>query len=131
MSKKLKIFVFLVSIAILAAGGIYYYIMHGGARDLTTEKTDFAVTTEQIIGEFTKSASAADKKYLEKAITVKGKVTNIEGLIVILDNTVSCEFEQEDSSVKVGETITIKGRVVGFDDLMGELKLDQCFKDNK
>src|SRR5688572_20326201 len=99
MSKKLKIFVFLATIAVLSAGGIYYYIMHGGARDLTTERTEFAVTTEQIIGEFNKSVSAADKKYLEKAITVKGKVTNIEGVIVILDDTVSCEFQQEDSSV--------------------------------
>jgi hypothetical protein len=131
MNKKTKIFIIIASIAVLAAGATYYYVMHGGARDLTSEKTDFAVTTEQIIGEFTKNTDVANKKYLEKAITVRGKITEIEGLQIVLNDNVSCDFREADSSLKVGETITVKGRVVGYDDLMGELKLDQCFKDNK
>lgn len=131
MSKKSKIIISFLVIACLAGAGVYYYVMHGGARDLTTEKTEFAVTTEQIIGEFAKNTDASNKKYLEKAIVVQGKVTNVEGLQIVLDNTVSCEFKQADTSIKVGQMVTIKGRVVGFDDLMGELKLDQCFKDNK
>jgi adenylate kinase len=28
--------------------------------------------------------------------------------------------------IEAGKTVTIQGRVVGYDDLMGELKLDQC-----
>ena len=131
MNKRTKIFITIALIAVLAAAGTFYYVMHGGARDLKTEDTDFAVTTEQIIAEFTKNTDAANKKYLEKAVAVKGKVTKVEGLQVVLDNTVSCEFKEADSTLKVGESITIKGRVVGYDDLMEELKLDQCFKDNK
>ena len=129
MNKKTKIFVAMAAVAVLIAGGAYYYVMHSGARDLTTEETDFAVTTDQINGEFNADIEAANKKYLEKAVVVKGKVTNVEGLQIVLDGNVNCEFKQADPSVKVGDMVTIKGRVVGYDDLMGELKLDHCFKE--
>jgi hypothetical protein len=31
-----------------------------------------------------------------------------------------------DSSIKKDQPVTVKGRVVGYDDLMAEIKLDQC-----
>jgi hypothetical protein len=47
--------------------------------------------------------------------------------VVTLDNTIICNLKSPDSSIKKDQAVTVKGRVVGFDDLMGELKLDQCF----
>ncbi len=117
--------------AVLIVGGIYYYVMHGGKRDLTTEETEFAVTSKEIIDEFAKDGDVANKKYLDKAVTIKGIVSEIDGNQIILDNTVNCTFKSIDSTIEVGQTITVKGRIVGFDDLMEELKLDECFKEDK
>lgn len=130
MSKRTKIIVFSLIIACLAGIGVYNYVMHGGKRDLTTEETEFAVTSKEIIDEFAKNGDAANKKYLDKAVTIKGIVSEVEGTQVVIDNMVSCTFKTIDPSVKVGETIIVKGRIVGFDDLMEELKLDECFKDD-
>jgi hypothetical protein len=69
----------------------------------------------------------SNKKYLEKAIAITGLVTAVNDTVVTLDNTIICNLKSPDSSIKKDQAVTVKGRVVGFDDLMGELKLDQCF----
>ncbi|KIA85542.1 hypothetical protein [Flavobacterium sp. AED] len=127
MSKKVKIiFVSLIVIAVVGLLG-YNYVMHGGERNLTTEKTDFTVTSADITAEFTKNIDASNKKYLEKAVAITGIITSVNATEVIIDNTIICNLKKLDSSTKKGQTVTVKGRIVGYDDLMGELKLDQCF----
>jgi hypothetical protein len=127
MSKKVKIiFVSLVVIALVGLLG-YNYVMHGGERNLATEKTDFTVTSANITAEFTKDIEASNKKYLEKAVAITGTITSANATEVIIDNVIICNLKKLDSSIKKGQAVTVKGRIVGYDDLMGELKLDQCF----
>ena len=66
------------------------------------------------------------KKYLEKPVAVSGIITSVNGKEVILDNSVNCTFLTASNSLKKDKKITIKGRVVGYDDLLGEVRLDQC-----
>ncbi len=130
MKKSYKILI-VVLIGICLVGFISYnYIMTGGARDLTTEKTDFVVNSKDIINEFTKNIDVANKKYLEKAVVIEGKVTKVIDKQVIIDDVVICELKNTDITIKENQNITIKGRIMGYDDLMGELKLDQCFTNN-
>ncbi|RED22705.1 putative nucleic acid binding protein [Flavobacterium cutihirudinis] len=128
MNKKIILIILIIVVAIgVIAFGSYNYIMHGGARNLTTEKTNFTVSSAFITSEFLGDIEAANKKYLEKAVAIKGKITALKGKEVILDGTVICSFNNQDLSIKKDQIVTVKGRVVGYDDLMGELKLDQCF----
>lgn len=126
MSKMKKIVLAVSVLAIVSFSG-YYYVTHAGVRDLTSEETDFAVTSEKITTEFTSNTDSSNKKYLEKAVAISGKITDVSGLAVIVDNTIVCNLKKPDPTIKKNTTVTVKGRVVGFDDLMGELKLDQCF----
>ncbi|PVX46431.1 putative nucleic acid binding protein [Flavobacterium sp. 103] len=127
MSKKIKIILFALIGIILIGSFAYNYVMYGGSRNLTTEKTNFVVTTASITSEFTANIETANKKYLEKAVAINGKITASNGNEVILDEIVVCNFKNQDSSIKKGQMATVKGRIVGYDDLIGELKLDQCF----
>lgn len=127
MSKKVKIIILILVVISLISFFAYNYVMHGGARNLTTEKTNFTVTSASITSEFIENIEKANKKYLEKAVAIKGKITASNGNEVIMDEIVICSFKNPDLSIKKDQTVTIKGRVVGYDDLMGELKLDQCF----
>ena len=128
MKKTKKI----VLVAILAIGltgaSSYYYVMHGGERNLSSEETAFTVSSKSIASEFASNTEMSNKKYLEKAIAIKGIVTKITGKEIIIDNTIVCSLKELDATIQKGQAITLKGRVVGYDDLMGELKLDQCFK---
>lgn len=126
MTRKLKIGVAL-TIIVLIGFVTYNYVLHGGERNLDSEKATFECTSKKINQEFTSNIDSANAKYLEKAVAVCGVVTSIKNHELILDNTIICNLKNTDNSIKVDQNITIKGRVVGYDDLMSELKLDQCF----
>jgi hypothetical protein len=113
-----------LALAIVVLG--YNYIMHEGARDLSQETTDYAITAKEIVAEFTTNTALANKKYLGKAVAVEGIVTNKIENEIILDNGVVCIMKDKNNTIRVNETITLKGNVVGYDDLMQEIKLDQC-----
>ena len=127
MKKKFKIIFISLAIFSLVAFWSYNYLMHGGERNLENEDAAFIVSSDQITKEFTTNINQANKKYLEKAIAVQGVVTEIIENQIIIGNSVVCTFEKPTNSIHKNQNITVKGRVVGYDDLMGELKLDQCF----
>ena len=128
MNKKFKIILFsIATFGVLAFTG-YNYVMYGGARNLSSEETAYTVSSKNITTEFASNVETANKKYLEKAIAIKGTITKITGTEVIIDNSIICNLKELDPSITKDQVITLKGRVVGYDDLMGELKLDQCFK---
>jgi hypothetical protein len=128
MNKKFRIIIFsIIAIGITGFTG-YNYVMYGGARNLSTEDTAYTVSSKSIANEFASNIEKSNKKYLEKAIAIKGTITKITGKEVIIDNTIICSLKDFDATIQKNQVITLKGRVVGYDDLMGELKLDQCFK---
>ncbi|CAN1562986.1 Protein of unknown function, OB-fold-containing [Flavobacteriaceae bacterium] len=126
MIKKVKIIGIILVVALLIGFSVFNYVFHGGARDLATEEVAFTVTSKNISAEFAANVAGATKKYSDKAIAVSGIVTAVTDSIVTIDNTIICNFKTPDTSIKNEQAITVKGRLVGFDDLMGELKLDQC-----
>lgn len=125
MTKKTKI----VLASILGLGLVlfvaYKIMLTSGARDLESEKTAFAVSTKEVVNEFATDTSATTK-YLNKAIEIKGVVTQIEDKQLILDGVVICAMKENVTTENKDKQVTIKGRFLGYDDLMGELKLDEC-----
>lgn len=99
--------------------------MKAGARDLEKEKSEFSISGVQIFEDFSTNSELASKKYLNKAVEISGIVTNVNQNVITLDGKVSCQL-QVMSNVKLNTNVIIKGRVTGFDDLVEEVKLDQC-----
>ncbi len=130
MTNKFKIILFL-PIAMLGIGLLLLdYVKHGGERDLNDEKPLFEVTSKKIIEEFTTNIDSANLKYIDKAIAVSGIVTAVKNHEVIVDNTLICNLKNINNDIKVDQNIIMKGRVVGYDDLLSELKLDKCSVNN-
>lgn len=128
MNKKYKKIILIAFLIIFSIAGAYYYAMNAGGRNIETEKADFTVTTSAFSQEFSSNDAGATKKYLNKAIAISGTISDINTTenLVILDQTTICQFLKVDGTLQKGTKINIKGRFTGFDDLMGELKLDQC-----
>ncbi len=123
----------LIIVGILLLGGIIagpkikdYLVNNMGKRDLQSEETAFTLKAKDIVAEFTTKEAEANKKYLEKPVVISGSITSINGKEVILDEVVVCGFTAADASLAVGQTVSVKGRVIGFDDLMGSVNMDQC-----
>jgi hypothetical protein len=126
MSRKKKFLVLAIVLITIGFFSVRYYIYHGGKRNIQLEDTAFTVTSNTIVAEFTSNVQASNKKYLEKPVVVSGTVTSIIATGVILDKVVNCNFSTVDTSIKKNQKITVKGRVVGYDDILEELQLDQC-----
>lgn len=104
----------------------YKYITNGTGRNIAAEKSAFIINATAITNEFVTDANTANKKYLEKTIEITGEVTAVNDTIITLNNNVICNFKTANKTITLNQNATIKGRVVGYDDLMGELKLDNC-----
>ena len=104
----------------------YYGFLYKASRDISSESSAFTVPAHGLAGEYAANIHKADTKYLNQAIEIKGKVTEIRDSLIILDSKVVCGFDIKPANAAVDKNITVKGRCIGFDELFGEVKLDQC-----
>ncbi len=121
---KKKLIVLLIIVIAGIAGYNYIYKDH---RNIEKEKAAFTLKSTELSNEFLVSSSDSEKKYLNKTIEISGKVTEVDNNTLIIDNNIFCQFLNPISnSIKTNTVITIKGRFIGYDDLLEEIKLDQC-----
>ena len=104
----------------------YNYLYHEH-RDISNEKAVFSITGTKILQDFSVDESKANFKYLDKTVAVKGKITSIDALnkTIIIDEKVFVLLKKT-AEVKQNEVITIQGRVIGYDSLLEEIKIDQA-----
>lgn len=122
--KKLLIVILILIIAAFA-GYKYIYQSH---RDIEGEKAAYTVQATDLIKEFSETPDVASAKYLNTTIIVKGKLTEIEVNSLLLDNAAYCSFDVNHSipESSLNSSYTVKGRCIGYDELLEIVKLDQA-----
>jgi len=117
-----------LAIIFLAAAGSYLYLFREH-RDIKNEKPELIITSALIISEFIQEPSKSEQKYLNKTIQVSGIIKEINPRGLLLSDGIYYTLNDSlaHSSLNIETQITIKGRVIGFDDLLEQIKLDQCF----
>ena len=122
--------IIILVIAVLGGIGAYFYVFHKPHRDPTSETAAYQIMAVELSQEFVDNEAAATEKYLDKVIEVTGTALEVDGSTIILDNVVSCNGSSAEAfnGVQAGDELKVKGRVIGFDELFGEVKLDNCVK---
>ena len=113
----------------MAVGFFGYTYLFGGGRDFANEEAIKVSSVESIFSEFSKNEQTSNKKYLNKVIEISGKVTQVDtdSNAIMMDGKVYASFKKNDfMNFNENENINIKGRFLGYDDLLEELKLDNC-----
>ncbi|WP_298345248.1 hypothetical protein [uncultured Algibacter sp.] len=121
MKKKILIIITLLAITLLA-----YNYMYQDHRDIASEEPEFSITPEQIVNTFKTNLKDSEKKYLNKTIELTGIVTESNSKDLTLNHDVFCQFLQNQNA-SLNANIKIKGRCIGYDDLLEQVKLDQCY----
>jgi hypothetical protein len=128
MNKK-KIFLLILSMGIAVASWATWYVFFKPHRNVGAEKAKYDITATTLSGEFKTDTAIALKKYINQAILIQGKVTNIDGITVSLNN-IACNIDSTDipkiSSIKPGDNVKIQGLLVGYNDLMEEVNVAEC-----
>ncbi len=123
MKKKLLI----VLVIVLIFGFVGYKYVYKDHRDVSSEEASFKITLADLKADFEKNDSVANTKYLDKAIAIYGEVTSLdlETNEIIVDSNLSATIKGK-VNVKKGDKVTVKGRFIGYDDLLEEYKMDNC-----
>ncbi len=124
---KKKYLIFIICLLVVVAGGWYAYIEYNRKnKDLTTVKTDLILDAFALIKAYEKDSATANKQYVDKIITVKGSVTNIDSddnpVVIFLGHadlmsSVKCSmdsiYENHYKTIKTGSMVIIKGICTG------------------
>jgi hypothetical protein len=129
--KKKKLFrtVAIIGIAaLLIGGGIGLYMFNKPQRNVQSARTDYSLTSSQIVMEYLTDYEAANQKYLasngnSKILEIAGEVKliseNFDGQKVVLlkgdqdkagvSATFTLESNENLDGIQLGQTVTIKG----------------------
>lgn len=121
-SKGLLAIVLLIIIALV----VYNYI-YKSHRNIETEITSFVITASDLANEFTSDIENSNEKFLDKTLEISGIVTSVGKTSLEIENNISCYFDNTITNAQLlHKKITVKGRCIGFDELLDEIKIDQC-----
>lgn len=108
-------------------GFLVYNYIYQDHRNIESETAEYSLSATAIASEFAKNPNAAQQKYLNKTVVIFGAISAMDTTQITIDAVVFCQLETAvDRGLKLHSKIKVKGRVIGFDDLLGEVKLDQC-----
>lgn len=133
----MKKILFILLILGLIAAGVGAYLWNKPHRTADDEKPFASLTANQLLTEFTTDEPTTWAKYKDKVIQISGEVESIS--VDASGNTqVVMKTETEMSTVSVtlmegataneatpGTMIDVKGICNGFDDIFGEVQLNQ------
>ncbi len=123
LSKKSKVIIVLLLFGVAVAYAVFQYSMQPPTK-IESKKVDFTGTSDEFLAKVTADFSA----WQDKVVVITGAITNNDSNGITLSNQIYCQFREDvDKAAIIGnQSITLKGRVIGYDDLLEEVKLDQC-----
>jgi hypothetical protein len=124
MKKKILI-LFTLLIVSLFVGYNYIYKNH---RNIAVEKAEYIVSVNGLVDDFNQNDSLSNVKYLDKTIDLKGRITNIDlsSNSIMIDDKMNVIFTDSiPKNISENQTINVKGRFIGYDDILEEFKMDQ------
>lgn len=126
MKKKELIVTSILVVILIIAASVYNYVFNSEHRNIAQEEALVSMSAQDLFNHFEANETLATTTYLDQVVELKGKVTTIEDGAIVLDNVIQANFnESKILTLKEGQTVTIKGRCVGYDELLELVKIDQ------
>lgn len=120
--KKSKIALLALGLVILGAYSAYKYA-YKPHKSINELEVKFFDTSDVFIDKVKED----DSQWQGIIVELTGTITSIDKKGITIDNSVYCQLETATAVevLKEKQTITIKGRMIGYDDLLEEIKLDK------
>lgn len=121
-SKSKKIILIIVALG-LVAGFVGYKIAYKPHKTIEEQAVAFSGTAEN----FKTEVAADSEKWQNAIIQLEATISDTDEGGVMMNETIYGQFKTGYSApVKTGDNVVIKARFVGYDDLLEEIKLDNC-----
>lgn len=128
MNSKRKVSVWWLVVAGILVYSGYLFIVKPPSK-IQNQPSCFKGNSEQLIQIIETQKDSMNNKVVE----VTGELSGTEKPFLILNQSVYCKMEnfQNTERLKTGDQVKIKGRFIGFDELLNEVKLDHCVVQEK
>ncbi|OYQ46765.1 hypothetical protein [Flavobacterium aurantiibacter] len=119
-----KKIIIICSVAILL-GILGYQYVYKGHRDISSEDAVATLSVAQLNDQYTQSAEKTTQKFLDQTIVIYGKATSsdLKSKNLLIDNGVDVTLTLAETIPAAGTEVRVKGRYVGFDDLLEQHKI--------
>jgi hypothetical protein len=128
LSKKSKIAFGVLFIIVIAVFSVYKYSTKPPA-EIEDRSVDFTGTYKELFREIEINAAL----WQDKIVLISGEISSLDDKGFVLSKNIYCILKEVSILKKITskQNIIIKGRIIGYDDLLEELKLDQCIIQKK
>ncbi|WP_431125616.1 hypothetical protein [Flagellimonas flava] len=119
-----KYLLIFIAIAIVALAIVGYKTLYPESRNILKEEAAHQITALSLFEHFSEEKGA---QFIDQAIITTGRVTEIDQQSIFLDHKVQINLlDTPHSAIQIEDYLTIKGRCIGYDDLLEIVKIDQA-----
>jgi len=119
-------YVYIFAVIVILSLVIAYNYMYKSHRNIEDEKAVFTTESKAFQKEYVNDIDTATKKYIDKTIEVSGIITEIDMDNFTLDSAIVCYADVSTlQNIKLLSNVRVKGRSIGYDELLEIIKLDQ------
>lgn len=123
MFMKKVLLIFLIAATVIAL--ITYFYVYKEHRDVAETDATASYTAAALLAVFQDADVENDKRALDQVINITGTVTSQQDSMLTLENAVFIQM-QKPMKLELNKQVTVKGRCMGYDDLLQEIKIDQA-----
>lgn len=118
----------IIGVLLIGAIGTILYFWNMPHRDISAEEAKYEITASQLYQAFSEDQQKAGEKYLDQVVQVTGTISKKEKNAVVLDKQIYCRMDSTAEVPKggAGSSIVLKGRVMNYDDLFSQVRMDFC-----
>ena len=128
--KKKKIIILVSLLSFLAVSTTIYFIWNKPHKNYFNAPVDIYIEGTKLNEYYQNDLMDANLKFLDKILLVSGPVTKLNSRLVIIGDNIVCSLDSShvlDTSIKLYDEISVRGRCIGYDDLFEEVRIDHCF----
>lgn len=117
-----------LGLALVLTVFIVYRYIYQDHRNIASEAPAFTLEAEALSQAFETDQEEATKLYLNQTIQVAGTLSVIEGMTAMLRPNLFFALSEipDKSSRQPSGRVRVKGRCIGYDSLLNEIKFDQA-----
>ena len=115
--KKIFVLAILFSVAVL----ILYFKFYYPGKQLHQK-----LSSNELINMYENQEGLESFLSADNIIELNGSVTAIEAGALTIDKKIFCKFKDDIFNIKVGDSIFLVGKFIGYDDLFQEFKINEC-----
>ena len=119
--------IIIIAVSLIIIFFIAYNYLYQEHRNIEKEEVAYVMSSQDFFNEFSLKPVGSAKLYLDKTVLIDGNISEINEYDITLDDAVLCQFgDKIIFKNKVNDRLKIKGRCIGYDDLLEQVRLDQC-----